>query len=308
MTGAHSDIALDSDGKPHISYIDTNEQSEGVGNLRYAHHDGSTWITSTIDAGGTIGGFTSIALDDNDVPWISYFDTDDTAWSASGQLRLATKEDGVWTHSYQDNGAGKGSEVGIDSGGVAYVAYFDEDGSSLNFSRAGQKSPAVMGDSDFHDTGTSVDSGSTESSCIDVGETHGCAVISGEVKCWGVSTNGQLGNGIDSMTSAEPVSSTPVTGWTPLEVSVSASSGPDGGTSCALFSSDATDERRIICWGEGSHGQIGDGVGSDANIPDSANMVMFDASNQMGAAESSGSLSSSPYDVAEISLDPGGSF
>ena len=308
MTGAYSDIALDSDGKPHISYIDTTDPSEGVGNLRYAQHDGSAWVTSTIDAGGTIGGFTSIALDYNDVPWISYFDTDDTAWSASGQLRLATKEDGVWTHSYQDNGAGKGSEVGIDSGGVAHVAYFDEDGSSLNFSRAGQKSPAVMGDSDFHATGTPVDSGSTEVSSIDVGETHGCAVISGEVKCWGVSTNGQLGNGIGSMTSAEPVSSTPVTGWTPLEVSVSASSGSDGGTSCALFSNDATDERRIICWGEGSHGQIGDGVGSDANIPDSTNIVMFDASNQMGAAESSGSLSSSPYDVAEISLDPGGSF
>ena len=65
----------------------------------------------------------------------------------------------------------------------------------------------------------------------------------------GVSTNGQLGNEIDSMTSAEPVSSTPVAGWTPLEVSVSASSGPNGGTSCGLFSSDTTDDRRVICWG-----------------------------------------------------------
>ena len=85
--------------------------------------------------------------------WISYFETDDTAWSASGQLRLATKEDGEWTHSYQDNGAGKGSEIGIDSGGLAHIAYFDEDGASLNFSKAGQKSPAVMGDSDFRKRG-----------------------------------------------------------------------------------------------------------------------------------------------------------
>ena len=60
--------------------------------------------------------------------------------------------------------------------------------------------------------------------------------------------------------------------------------------------------------GRGSHGQIGDGSGSNANRPDSANMVMFDASTQMEPAESSGSLSSSPYDVAEISLDPQGSF
>ena len=44
----------------------------------------------------------------------------------------------------------------------------------------------------------------------------------------GVATDGQLGNGASALTSQDPVSVTTVTGWTPLEVSVSTSSGIGG--------------------------------------------------------------------------------
>ena len=126
-----------------------------------------------------------------------------------------------------------------------------------------------MGNSQFHPTGTSMGSGTTDLTSLDVGETHGCAVSTNSVICWGVATDGQLGNGASAVTSRDPVSVTTVAGWTPLEVSVSTSSGSGGGTSCALYSSDSTGERRIMCWGDGSSGQMGDGGTASLASPSS---------------------------------------
>ena len=81
-SGTHSDIALDGNGKPHISYVDSTN-----GLLRYAHHDGSEWSLSTVDPSGSVIGHTSIAVDDDGRPRIAYHD---------GALRLA-EWDGVIT-------------------------------------------------------------------------------------------------------------------------------------------------------------------------------------------------------------------
>ena len=295
MTGVYSDIALDGSGNPHISYVDSTN-----GLLRYAYHNGESWALSTADPSGSVVGHTSIAVDADGNPRIAYHD---------GTLRLAEWDGVSWTLTTQDTGStGQGTQIAVNEEGKARIAYFDEDNDDLSFSLAGHQSPAVMGNSQSHPTGSAMGSGASGLASLDLGETHGCAVSSSSVICWGVATDGQLGNGASALTSQDPVSVTTVTGWTPLEVSVSTSSGSGGGTSCALYSSDSTGERRVMCWGGGESGQIGDGGTSSLSSPASTDLVMLDSTTPLGASDGSETLSSSPYDVVEVSLSEIGRF
>jgi alpha-tubulin suppressor-like RCC1 family protein len=83
---------------------------------------------------------------------------------------------------------------------------------------------------------------------IAAGADHTCAVtITGRVKCWGSNAVGQLGIGSTGGSSPTPVD---VSGLTAEIVTVSAGFHH----SCALSSTGAA-----WCWGEDSHGQLGDG-------------------------------------------------
>ena len=176
VTGAHSDIALDGSGNPHISYVDSTN-----GLLRYAHHDGENWALSTVDPSGNVLGYTSIALDADGNPRIAYHD---------GALRLAEWDGSSWTLTTQDAGStGQGTQITLDEDGKTRIAYFDEDADDLSFSIAGHQSPAVMGNSQSHPTGTVMGSGASGLASLDLGQTHGCAVSSSSVICWGVATD-----------------------------------------------------------------------------------------------------------------------
>jgi len=90
---------------------------------------------------------------------------------------------------------------------------------------------------------------------IAAGNWHTCALTtSGSVKCWGLNTYGELGDGtnIDSNT---PVS---VTGLGGGVVSVAGG----GWHTCAVM-----DTGRAKCWGYNLYGQLGDGSTVNSNIP-----------------------------------------
>ena len=86
---------------------------------------------------------------------------------------------------------------------------------------------------------------------LSVGKNHTCA-ISGPTKavfCWGVGTDGQLGNGLlENQTSAVSVQSADRTNFT------GASSITAGGAHTCAQTSDGS----VFCWGSNSNGQIGD--------------------------------------------------
>lgn len=89
---------------------------------------------------------------------------------------------------------------------------------------------------------------------VDGGENHTCAVIHGAVRCWGINTTGQLGDG----TTDDRALPNPVPELDQGVVSVVAGRRH----SCAL-----TDSGSVKCWGANNQGQIGDGTETNRLSP-----------------------------------------
>lgn len=86
------------------------------------------------------------------------------------------------------------------------------------------------------------------------GLAHSCRVLdSGHVACWGVNTNGQLGNDSTSP-STTPVLVQGIT--TATSVAIGAIH------TCAVLA-----DTTVKCWGRGEFGRIGDGVATDRKTP-----------------------------------------
>lgn len=99
-TGLATSLDLDSNGYPHISYRDNTKHE-----MKYAHFDGISWSYETveIDANYT---WTSIALDDDDIPHICYY-------NANGDLKLAYYNNG-WIKEIINHGQGTSFQYGMD--------------------------------------------------------------------------------------------------------------------------------------------------------------------------------------------------
>ncbi|MDP7264381.1 MAG: PKD domain-containing protein [Candidatus Thermoplasmatota archaeon] len=87
--GAHNSITLDRNDLPHISYSYWSYGASPKSDLKYAYNNGTEWQIETVDHFVT-GYFTSVALDSNDYPHISYYaipggnlkhSTNDPTWS-----------------------------------------------------------------------------------------------------------------------------------------------------------------------------------------------------------------------------------
>ncbi len=104
-------------------------------------------------------------------------------------------------------------------------------------------------------TGSTITVTVTCSILIAGGEQFTCAVnTAGAVYCWGLNSNGQLGNGTETR-SFVPV---PVTGLSSGVVQITAGQQ----FACALTSAGA-----VMCWGANSDGQLGNGTKTDSDVP-----------------------------------------
>lgn len=94
---------------------------------------------------------------------------------------------------------------------------------------------------------------------VSAGSSHTCARLiagGGSVRCWGLNTDGQLGDGSNTqrLEAVATVGGTGTTGATSLSAG--------GSHTCARIS-DGT----LRCWGLGTSGQLGDGSQISSNVP-----------------------------------------
>lgn len=121
-------IALDSAGRPHISYC--RIPGSYCDELRYARWDGTQWLTSTLEDGGKTGFYTSLALDSADHPHISYLNADD-----GYVLKYARWDGTAWQIETVDSNAGSGyyTSLVLDSAGRPHISHYDFHAKELRY-------------------------------------------------------------------------------------------------------------------------------------------------------------------------------
>lgn len=122
--GVYNSLAIDSNNQPHISFLNLN-----IGSLDYATKKDGQWERQYVDRVSldnphalTSGSYTSIKLDSNDYPHISYFEADDD------DLRYTYYDGSTWKiwimdgHIYGD-AAGLGSSIYLDEDDTPFISY-----------------------------------------------------------------------------------------------------------------------------------------------------------------------------------------
>jgi hypothetical protein len=74
-------MKLDRNNRAHIAYYD-----HGLGAAKYAMRDENGWHIEVVENQGHVGGYSSLALDQADEPYIAFYDMTES------QLRLAKRE------------------------------------------------------------------------------------------------------------------------------------------------------------------------------------------------------------------------
>jgi hypothetical protein len=114
-SGSGSSLALDSNDRPHIGYIDDTNRD-----LKYAYLNGDTWIVQTVDS--DVGQGCSLSLDSIDRPHISY----------EGFVGLKTIRYAYWTGEIWDIitvDSGRFPSLDLDVDDIPHICYIDNDAS-----------------------------------------------------------------------------------------------------------------------------------------------------------------------------------
>lgn len=139
-----SSLALDSQQHPHISWADYGTV-HGC-KLHHAYWDGTSWKVQAIPlAAETVAYYTSIALDANDNPSISYYEYDGPRGTEFRvRMRVVTWTGHNWQVTTADgsNQSGKFNSLAIDTRGMLHLAY-----ANVNAGTAGLRYGVWDGDS-----------------------------------------------------------------------------------------------------------------------------------------------------------------
>ncbi len=128
QVGTYSSISLERNGNPHIAYYESE-----FANLKHAWYDSSIagWRTEVVDNIGTVGLYTSIAMDTTTgAVNILYHD------ATKPGLKWARKPvGGLWSFSYVDTTGVTGLYASAIFTGILEVAYYDLLFGSLRYAR-----------------------------------------------------------------------------------------------------------------------------------------------------------------------------
>ncbi len=131
-TGDYSSISFDSYGNPHISYTFQNTVTE-VSFIKYAYKDGSGWNLQCIDSiTSTFTNqfkYTSLELDSDNYPHISYYDYDQK------DLKYARWDGSEWQIEMIDSvdNVGKYASLRLDNFDYPHIAYKDHTNDGVKY-------------------------------------------------------------------------------------------------------------------------------------------------------------------------------
>jgi len=119
-------LVLAVDDTPHISYIYGRQDSEAQ--LYYATKVDGSWEREPLDGKG-MGSYSSLALDSQNRPHISYHDHE------NGNLKYAKQEDGQWHIEIIDNSGivGQFTSLALDSQDHPHISYIDATNGNLKY-------------------------------------------------------------------------------------------------------------------------------------------------------------------------------
>ncbi len=143
LIGGFTSIALNNSGKAHIAYYDLTVSNFGY-KLKYINQTGAGWNTPIIvDYGGSVGSYTSLALDAQGFPHISYMD--DTL----RDLKYAYKDSLGWHQQTLDwnYSVGLCTSLALDRQGYPHITYYDMDNERLKYiykDAGGWKPPIIL--------------------------------------------------------------------------------------------------------------------------------------------------------------------
>ena len=131
QAGMYSSLEIDSNDVIHVSYWARNMDLK---HATKSASSGGTWSDYTVDWGSITGEWTSIALDSNNRPWISFVSE---TWD---RLELAHKSGSsttTWSDSIVDSGSSgeidNGTSIAIDSNDAKHIVYYDDDNGDLRY-------------------------------------------------------------------------------------------------------------------------------------------------------------------------------
>jgi hypothetical protein len=129
--GGDTSLVLDPDNHPHISWY--------AGPLKYTSHNGTAWVTETVDSDGS---YTSLALDSNHNPHISYFQR----IGGGGNVKYASYNGTDWnTETVDSTGYADGfTSLALDSDGQPHISYMETRDASNHYLKYAHFIPCVL--------------------------------------------------------------------------------------------------------------------------------------------------------------------
>ena len=111
-------------GNPRISYYDYTNKD-----LNYSAWNGAAWTTTTVDSGGDVGQYTSLALDSSGNPCISYYD------NTNKVLKFAEWDGASWIKLTADSSGdvGQYTSLALGSTGAPRISYYDNTNKDLKY-------------------------------------------------------------------------------------------------------------------------------------------------------------------------------